>query len=94
MTIKSTIATIRAMSPRLSCRWSAEYREYRVALDGSEASAYYTADAEDAIGTARAMLDHADRHPLAQRISATLATASDPPSPARIDRAGISGDVP
>lgn len=60
MSIKTTIASVRALSPRLSCRWIAETKEYRVTVDGSEAAACYTQDAEDAIGTAEAMVKHLD----------------------------------
>lgn len=62
MTIRDTLHTIRAMSPRLSVRWRSDTREYRVTLadlatpTDQEACAYYTQDADDAIATAQFML--------------------------------------
>lgn len=43
-------------NPGIVCRWKSETNEYRVNFrDGTEDSAYYTNDADDAAGTARAM---------------------------------------
>ena len=61
MTIKATLATIRAM--RMSASYRAEYREYRITFPAYEMPsatrredcACYTNDAQDAIGTATAM---------------------------------------
>ena len=56
MTIQQTLQTIKALG--LSARWSSEYREFRINLKGgSEATAYYTESAIDAITTAKKMAD-------------------------------------
>ncbi len=55
-TVKATLAAIRA----IGCTASHRNGEYRVNLKGAgEGPAYYTDDAEDAIGTARALIGHA-----------------------------------
>lgn len=57
MTQRQTMDAIRALG--LSVRRT-EHGEYRVNFkSGTEGTAYYTTDAEDALGTARAMLKEA-----------------------------------
>ena len=54
MSIKATLAAVRALG--LTAGYKAEYREYRVNYKGGkEATAHYTCDDYDAIGTARVM---------------------------------------
>jgi hypothetical protein len=53
-TVRETVAAIRATGATVSCRGG----EWRVNVpDGTEATAYYTDDAEDALGTARVMME-------------------------------------
>lgn len=57
MTKKDTLLAIRALGA--TARWDPAWGEYRVNLPapyGTEATAYYTPDDEDAVGTARAMM--------------------------------------
>jgi hypothetical protein len=75
MTIKKTLAAIKALSPDLTARWIKDTGEYRISFsiyaigrkwpeldhwdkaeEKNEAMAYYTEDAEDALGTAAAMV--------------------------------------
>ena len=49
MSIKDTLKAIRALG--VPVKYSAAFKEYRVGKD--EASAYYTEDSADAIGTAK-----------------------------------------
>lgn len=58
MTIKQTLAQLKAMGCKAT--YSRDWEEYRVTLPNlepkrEEAIAYYTSDAEDAIGTGAAM---------------------------------------
>lgn len=73
MTKAQTIDAIRKIHPALVAKWKADYGEYRVsishvyymnngmsykeAIAKNEAVAYYTSDPEDAIGTAKAMIE-------------------------------------
>lgn len=58
MTIKETLHHIRSLGA--VARYSSEFQEYRVNVpNGTEATAYYTSDGADAIGTARHMLGSA-----------------------------------
>ena len=59
MTIQQTLKAIRDTG--CTAKWNADLKEYRVNLKGgSEATAYYTEDAEDAVNTARAMNAYAE----------------------------------
>jgi hypothetical protein len=58
MTIKQTLAQLKAMGCKAT--YSRDWNEYRVTLPDldakrEEAIAYYTSDAEDALGTGAAM---------------------------------------
>jgi len=60
MTIKQTVAFIRANYPKITCNWKSDTREYRVTFKtgtplSKEDSASYCTDSDDAIGTARSM---------------------------------------
>ena len=60
MTVKQTISAVRALGCSCIRTWHNEFRvNLPEARGGSEATAYYTEDAEDAIDTARAMLARA-----------------------------------
>lgn len=55
-TLRLVKATIHGMG--MSVQWNSDTREFRVNFPGgAEATAYYTNDADDAIGTAKAMSD-------------------------------------
>lgn len=81
MTIKATLAAIRAM--RMSASYRAEYREYRITYPAYEMPsatrredcACYTNDAQDAIGTATAMRKSEDdrQNGIDEAIAAELA---------------------
>lgn len=56
MTIKQALAEIRAIG--MKARYDSSTKEFRVNTpNGTEATAYYTDDRYDAIGTAKAMKD-------------------------------------
>lgn len=81
MTRKDTLEQIKALG--MSARYSAEWGEYRVTLraedepsrERREAIAYYTHDAEDALGTARAMRETFDQQQAAKAEGQQLDTA-------------------
>lgn len=90
MTRKDTLDAIKALG--MSARYSTEWGEYRVTLraedepsrERREAMAYYTDDAKDALGTARAMRETFDQQQAAKAEAAerTAFTVDDiPPSP-------------
>ena len=54
MNLSQTVAAVKAQG--LTCKWLPDTQEFRVNVRlGTEATAYYTQDPADAIGTARAM---------------------------------------
>lgn len=56
-TQKQALTAIRRLGA--SVRYFSEWREYRVNIPGgNEATAYYTDDLDDAIGTAKQMMKH------------------------------------
>ena len=60
MTIHQTLTTIKQMG--LSARYNSEYKEYRVTVKTTdhkraEDIAYYTSDSQDAIDTAKKMIE-------------------------------------
>jgi hypothetical protein len=61
MTLKQAKAVAKALDITISGKNASG--EYRVNfVNGKEATAYYTNDLEDAVGTAKAMHDHALAH--------------------------------
>ena len=57
MTKLQTLQAIRALG--MTARWSSEFQEFRINFRGGmEATAHYTNDADDAIGSAQDMMQH------------------------------------
>ena len=59
MTIKQFCKSVREANPGITITWQSEVGEFRINLtNGSEATAYYTDDRDDAAATAKAMWDY------------------------------------